>query len=415
MQFANSPDSSTPEAALETALEILRAGDFQTRWDAVKVISGFGEQAIAPLLNLVEEEETDWELLWFIARILGNLEHPTAVVALSNLLRTADNPEVAGMAATALANLGKAAIAPLSELLTDQSTRVLAVQALAQIRDPEVVPPLLETVEDASATVRATAIEALSHFYSPSISRVLLMALRDPAAPVRQAAVVGLGVQANQHDKPRLIADLKPLLSDLNLEVARQAAIALSRIGTSEAVAALFEALQSSYTATVLQIEIVRALGRIGDLSALNCLQQFFDLNTSQAPGSSLPVFPIDSLFVAREAVTVFGRLESADSKEKATEILLGLLQRQHPIAQDTKGKQAIALSLGQLGQPQAIEYLIQLLADPDASVRLHAIAALKQLAPETARDQLEQLLTREPLDRELRAGVAIALQEWSA
>jgi len=47
--------------------------------------------------------------------------------------------------------------------------------------------------------------------------------------------------------------------------------------------------------------------------------------------------------------------------------------------------KQAIALSLGQLGDMQAIDPLIQLLADADAGVKLHVITALKQLAPQAA------------------------------
>jgi len=56
--------------------------------------------------------------------------------------------------------------------------------------------------------------------------------------------------------------------------------------------------------------------------------------------------------------------------------------------------KQKIALSLGQLGDMQAIDPLIQLLADADAGVKLHVITALKQLAPQAAHSQLQQLVT---------------------
>jgi len=40
----------------------------------------------------------------------------------------------------------------------------------------------------------------------------------------------------------------------------------------------------------------------------------------------------------------------------------------------------------------QAIDPLIQLLADADAGVKLHVITALKQLAPQAAHSQLQQL-----------------------
>jgi HEAT repeat protein len=78
-------------------------------------------------------------------------------------------------------------------------------------------------------------------------------------------------------------------------------------------------------------------------------------------------------------------------------------------------GKQAIALSLGQLGQPQALERVIQLLVDPTASVRFHAIAALKQLEPLAAYERLQALAAQENIEDQLKQGVAIALQEWGS
>jgi HEAT repeat protein len=74
--------------------------------------------------------------------------------------------------------------------------------------------------------------------------------------------------------------------------------------------------------------------------------------------------------------------------------------------------RQAIALSLGQLGQPDALETLMQLLADDVMGVRLHAIAALKTLDAQTARQRLEQLAHSE-LPEALSQGVALALREW--
>lgn len=68
------------------------------------------------------------------------------------------------------------------------------------------------------------------------------------------------------------------------------------------------------------------------------------------------------------------------------------LLQSNHPVIQEPRVRQAIALSLGQLGDMQAIEPLIQMLAEANTGVRLHAITALKQLAPEMVQQQLEQL-----------------------
>ena len=89
------------------------------------------------------------------------------------------------------------------------------------------------------------------------------------------------------------------------------------------------------------------------------------------------------------------------------------MLKSNHPATQSLVVKQAIALSLGQLGEMQAIEQLIQLLADADVGVKLHAITALKKLAPEAAYGQLQQLATESELAPDLKQGVALALAEW--
>ncbi|NJR63592.1 MAG: HEAT repeat domain-containing protein [Cyanobacteria bacterium CRU_2_1] len=373
------------------------------RWDAAKQIPNFGAEAIAPLLTILQDEEADWELLWFVARILGNLEGREAIDALITLLKTADNTEVAGMAATALANLGAIVIPSLSGLLTDESTRLLAVQTLSQIRHPDVVPPLLQRVEDDSPVIRAGAIESLSHFYDPAISAALVLALKDPSASVRQAAITGLGIQADRVDKLQLTYQLKPLLWDVNLAVCQQTAIALGRVGTNEAADALFEVLRSPHTPLLLQIEAVRALAWIGSVHGLNILESL--LNAAQQRGNGMEV--------SHEIMTILGRVDHPIAKQRAVEILLNLLQSNCRLVEDIKSKQAIALSLGQLGQLDALNGLIELLADANASVRFHAIAALKQLDVNAAHQRLQELAMQDDLSENLKQGVAIALQEW--
>jgi HEAT repeat protein len=376
------------DSDLEAALDMLKQGDFQARWDAVKVISDLGEGAISPILALLQSE-SDWELQWFIIRILGNLQQPNTIPALVECLVATAHTDVAAMAAVSLSNFGQTAIAPLVSVLHHTPTRLLTVQALTQIRHPQALAPLLQVAEDENPEVRAVAIEALGHFHdAPEILPVLLAALQDPAAPVRRSAVMGLGFQAEGQQQ---VERLKPLLVDLNLEVAQQTAIALGRMGTPEAVAMLNQALWDSPER--LQIEIIRAIVRVGTDLAMDGLQSFV---------------PMAAIAVRQEMVTVLGRLENPQMKGRATEILLRLLAAGES---NGRGKQAIALSLGQLGQVEALDALIQLLADADAGVRFHAIAALKQF--EMARRRLEQLAISEGLSGALKDGVALALREW--
>jgi HEAT repeat protein len=392
---------------LETALATLRTGDFQSRWDAAKVIPVFGEAAVAPLLELLESEASEeTELLWFIAKVLGNLKHPAAVAALVQVLQSTEQSEVTTVAAIALANYGQAAIEPLTDLLSQPASRLVAVQALAQVQHAAVIQPLLKVANDASADVRTATIEALSHFYDPEITSALQVALQDPNTSVRRAAVVALGIQAEQGDRHALTEMLSPLLWDLNPEVFRQATIALARLGTATAIETLSQGLHSAHTPTVLQLDIVQALAWIGTVVALDPLRQFLEA-TSPTAGN---------LIVEQSIVTVLGRIKDLEAQAVATEILLNLLHHHHPVAQTPQGQQHIARSLGQLGDPRSIESLIQLLSEPDTCVQLHAIAALKQLEAVGSYQQLQALNGEaNSLSEALKAGVKIALREWQA
>lgn len=384
---SSSSSNRANQSDLESALDLLKMGDFHDRWDAVKIISAWGDEAIAPLLPLLQND--DWELQWFVVRILGNLQNPTTIPILVELIK-ANHADVASMAAGVLSKFGEIAIAPLVALLNYEPTRLLVIQSLAQIHHPQVIPPLLRELEDRD--VRAVAIEALGHFHhAPEIPPVLLAALQDPVAAVRRAAVVGLGFQAEYHQAD-WVNQLQPLLQDGDAEVAQQTAIALGRIGTPAAVAVLNQALFNQvHLHPGLAMEIIRAIARVGiDLDGLQAYLQ----------GAT----PADK----QEAIAVLGRVENLQTKRQAAKILLQLLQ----VQPDFREKQAIAFSLGQLGQLEAMEALIQLLGDADASVQFHAIAALKQIDPQAAYQRLEEM-AGEVLSPTLQNGVAIALREW--
>ncbi|WP_347239482.1 HEAT repeat domain-containing protein [Microcoleus sp. FACHB-68] len=381
------------------ALEILEAGDFQERWDVAKIFPSLGNAVIEPLIEILEDEDADLELRWFAGRILGEFNQPAVINALVALLKTSESEELNAMAAGALANLGASAIDALISLLAEEESRLFAVKALAQIRNAQTIAPLLSVVHDRQALVRAAAIEALIAFHDPRIVPVLVEALNDLAAPVRREAVIGLGLRQDLQNELDLVKLLTARLWDFNFEVCQQAVISLGRLKTAPASAALFEVLRSSATPVALQIEVIRALGWMGTSEALEYLQQALAGQTECAVG--------------QEIVAVLGRMELPALTIRAAEILMDLLHSSHPLVQHPSIRKAIALGLGQLGHRQALDSLIYLLADLDVGVRLHALAALKQLAPENARQQLELLASNEQLTPALKAGVVLALNEW--
>ncbi len=398
-------DSTNPEIVknrehlLELALSVLQVGDFQQRWDITKVLIHLGNVAIPPLINILKDEDTEEELRWYAARILGEFQHPNTIFALVELLKKTEDEELKAIAATALGQMGTVAITALTELLNKENTRLLAVRSLAYIGTKEIITPLLTVVQDSQVLVRTAVIEALSNFHDQRVPPVLLNALDDLAATVRCAAVLGLGFRADLCTELNLVTRLQPRLYDFNLEVCCAAAIALSRMGTDDATHQLFQVLVSPNTSVQLQVEIIRGLMWCEMLSGLEYLHKALNQTTSET--------------LWQEIITVLGQVQKPQLKIPAAEILLEILQSQHPATNIASIKSAIALALGQLGNQQATESLILLLADTNQIVRLRAIASLKKLAGEDAHQQLQQLANDTKLSPDLQQGIAIALAEW--
>ncbi|MEG4231031.1 HEAT repeat domain-containing protein [Microcoleus sp. Pol11C3] len=389
------------DRAVSLAIQALEWGDFQDRWEIAKVLPYLGNGAIAPLIAVLEDEDADTEPRWFAARILGKFDRPEVIQALVKLVKNSDE-ELSQIAAETLGNLGPTAIESLATLLLQEDSREFATAALAQIRRTETIAPLLSVVADSQVAVRAAAIEALSSFHDSRIPPVLVAALKDPATAVRKEAVRALGVRAYLDAELDLVNLLKPLLSDIRLEVCKLAAIAIGRVKTDAAAAALFELLRSPTTPVELQIETVRALIWMETATALAYLHQtlmaqFTNINST----------------VYQEIVTVLGRVEKLELKALAAKILIDLLKTNHPTVQEAVSKKSLALGLGKLGDMRGLDALISMLGDADSSVRLHCMAALKQLGAAEARQKLENLVKQESLEPRLKQEIAIALQEW--
>lgn len=363
----NKLSGSSGATILKLALEVLAAGDFQERWEVAKIFPDIGETAIAPLVEILEDEDADLEFRWFACRILGHFPQPMAVMSLVKLIEIEEDEDLTEMAAQSLANLGSSAIVPLSNLLAKEESKLLAVKALSHIRHPDAIAPWLSLVNDPLPVIRAAAIEALNSFHDPQITTVLLEALKDTATAVRKEAIIGLGLRVGDiPENCNLVNHLKPLLYDLNGEVCRQAVVALGRVGTDAAADALLPLLKSPLTPIGLKIEIIRALSWMETEAALDYLQEGL-------------LWGSESICI--EIISVLGRIESLSLKPKATQIIIDFLHSGQAIYQETLIKQAIALSLGQLGESTGIDSLQELAEDGQEGVRLHAIAALKKFS----------------------------------
>lgn len=375
----------TAATVLDLALDLLDQGDFQTRWQVAKLIPALGKMAIAPLVHRLasigwaDDDEADWDLPWFIVRILGEMQDPAAGVALINLLQTTPDADVASMAALALGKLGVIVLPRLAELLRSPSTRRYAVQTLAHLQTPAAINLLLSVTADPDPAIRMMAIDALSRLPVPNLAEIIIPALADPDPQVQRVAVIAAGLQASQLPEAPLVTALQTHLLTGEPAVAQEAAIALGRLGTPAAVevltAGLFQPLPLARSLT-----IVRELARIASEPALAALETYV-LDTSSAT-VGLP--PLDRIAVSQEIARLLGQVETAAAKAQAAAILLRLLTTtNYPAGQPSYDQEilpVIALSLAHLGHTPAIAPLQQHLAHASDRCRLHLLTALKQL-----------------------------------
>jgi HEAT repeat protein len=393
---ARSPDDfvAALDEILAIALHTLQEGDFQDRWEVAKGFSALGERAIAPLVEVLQDEEGDPDVRWFAARMLGDLQRPAALVALVELLKQSADLELCAMAANALSSFGDAAIPGLTELLINSATRLTAVRALSAMQSEQVVTPLLSVVADDNAEVRAIAVEALGCVQESRVPQVLVQALQDFNAGVRKAAIKGLGSCADRLSDP--VALLHPLLGDDDLSVAQQAAIALGRLGTPTAATALAQALPTA--GLTLQTQIVQSLGWMETPTAMETLYHVLQNDSA-----------VDAT-VWTEAVAALSRVKTPVLRQRNAQSLIDLLQRDLKTPNATR---AIIVALGALGDRAALVPLIEQLANPDAGSRFHIMAALKAIDASAALDRLHTLSSDETCSPLLRQGITFALREW--
>ena len=349
------------EAVLPIALKILEQGDFQARWDMAKVLVKLGDRVIDPLITVLENEEKASEHRWFTARILGEFDQPRVVFALVDCLQITEDEDLRAITAQALGNIGQSAIDALNPLLSNPETRLLAVEAFAQIPRPEVIEALLSVINDPDTIIRTKAIAALANFSDPRILLVLTEALKDLAASVRREAVIALRFRADNLDKTELLNYLKPLLYDFNLEICQQAAIAISKINSDEGNRILVQVLQAPQTPIPLQLTLIQSLVWSENLSNLTYL------------GQMLTLISIEGTL---EIIRVLGRIETL--KNESEEILITFFNSEHFLLQQAQIRQALAYSLGQLRIVKTVTMLETLANDPEPVVKLHAIAALR-------------------------------------
>lgn len=177
----------------------------------------------------------------------------------------------------ALVALDQVGVSLLEDMIGDERWFVVRnmVGILGEIRSADAVEHFRRTVEHSDARVRRETILALAKIGGEEAVPLLARGLNDKEASLRGAAALGLGLT-------KLHVAVGPLLNRLPLETDLEAVVeivrALGRVGDPRAVPLLAERAAGggffSRIPTAIRMEAVRALGEIGGETARAVLQR---------------------------------------------------------------------------------------------------------------------------------------------
>src|SRR5688572_29310732 len=346
---------------------------------ALQVLASTDVDTLSPLLELLNGPHPDLRMQAALA--LGEQRNARAVRALIAALQDED-PNVRYHAIEALGKLKAVdavdALADVAEA-RDFFLSFAALESLAKIGDARVAPRIVPLLED--DLLREPAVTLLGELGDESAVAHLAAILNTPTAPVNVIA----GALANLHDRFEKQYGEGAYIADLtNREI------------SPTGVQNLLDALETDATADKEDLRsialVVGWLKRPGVDRALTRFMGRDDLRDEIVEalvrhGSAtldllIAQLTAEDVEVRRSAVLALGRI--ADSR--ATAALVNTL-REESLAIDA------ANALAQIGDPGAVDGLLTLIGNKDASIRQAAVSAVNALIPSSMSKRIIPLL----------------------
>lgn len=148
-------------AAIPPLLDLTLTENVDSRWWAVRALAAFPDIQPEYLIPLLRDSSP--EVRAAAALALCNHPHESAIGELTLLLADEDSL-TAGLAANALGLIGAPSVPALLEVMGNAPTgvRILALRALAEIRDHRSIPMMMKCLSEDSAVLQYWAQEGLT-------------------------------------------------------------------------------------------------------------------------------------------------------------------------------------------------------------------------------------------------------------
>lgn len=329
---------------------------------------------------------------------LSKFRDPSVIKPLIDTLND-NNSHVARAAADALYAVGSLAIEPLIDALKrgNDKTRVWSATILGWLQDHRAVEGLITALGDNNTDVRHMATRAFMNLHDKRAVEPLLNALRDENSDVRKGAALALGMLGDERSIPTLIS----VLREDNSDVGREVAIALGRVGKS-VIDLLIEFLQDKEPrvrrgAAIALEELGESRAVDGLIVALQDTDWHVCLCSVQALSKIGDTRAVDPLIKA------FKHCEESLVREEIADALgtLGDIRALQFLIDATRDparfvRKHVATALGKIGDRRAIEFLKPLLSDHEIYVREAATWAIKKIEEKTTQEQMDMPLNEQ-------------------
>ena len=147
-------------AAIPALVELTCAEDADSRWWAVRALAASPHTRTEDLIPLLSDSAP--EVRSAAALALCNHPDESAIPVLITTLSDEDSL-TAGLAGTALVKIGSPSVPSLLEVMKEAPTgiRIIALRALAEIRDHRAIPVMMKSLNEESAVLQYWAQEGL--------------------------------------------------------------------------------------------------------------------------------------------------------------------------------------------------------------------------------------------------------------
>jgi len=413
--------------AVDEMIAALQDESVIVRERAAALLGGLKQRkAVEPLIKTLNDEQ-EWKSVRAKAvASLGTLRDERAVVPLLSALNN-ENLEIRNSAVVALGGIKDVrAVKPLIQIvdnsLEDDTIRNSAVAALGTIGDTQAEKTILNVLNTETGTIQYSAITALGNLKSKKAFEKLINILADrsahPTARKNAAtALKNIGDNSAEKALEKVIVDKTEYNIDVKDAIKRNYAwevfVAAAQEFSlySEATPRLIERLNDTWESKIIRANAALALGRTGTNEAISRLNDALSDSVvdvqyaaARALGRTKKQSQIKTLVDIMKDTEKVKDLRRAATQGLQTMAADSTVKDLIEILQDTSVHEEIrrdaAIALGKIGNPEAVSALVNELEKTDLkNLRVDIVTALVTAKSQAAVAVLESKLADENAD----------------